>query len=121
MAPFPEGSLSGGAAAENGLAGGEMDRGGRDATDGAGPSLNGVPLLGDRLYSLLFDDGCSEKENMRRLRRCIVAAAKGFSIGAGLKGGLALFAILSRLRSRRISASLRSLDLFLFLFGFPHV
>ncbi|CAA6659511.1 unnamed protein product [Spirodela intermedia] len=108
MSPFPEGSLSGGAAAENGLAGGEMGRGGRyEASGGAGPSLNGVSLPGNRLYSLLPDEGCSDKESMRRLRRCIVAAAKGFSIGAGLKGGLALFAILSRLRSRRISASLR--------------
>ncbi|XVE55499.1 hypothetical protein DITRI_Ditri03aG0163500 [Diplodiscus trichospermus] len=41
------------------------------------------------------------------LRRIIVASAKGFSIGAGLKGGLALFSILARLRrktSRRVGA-----------------
>ncbi|XWS15001.1 hypothetical protein CRYUN_Cryun35bG0057000 [Craigia yunnanensis] len=35
------------------------------------------------------------------LRRIVVASAKGFSIGAGLKGGLALFSILSRLRSKK--------------------
>ncbi|CAL9110573.1 unnamed protein product [Musa textilis] len=44
-------------------------------------------------------------EEWRRLRRCLEAAAKGFAIGAGLKGGLALFSVLVRLRSRR---SLRS-------------
>ncbi|KAJ0988613.1 hypothetical protein J5N97_006969 [Dioscorea zingiberensis] len=45
-------------------------------------------------------------EDLRRgLRRCAEAAGKGFSIGAGLKGGLALFSILVRLRSRRTSGS----------------
>lgn len=31
-----------------------------------------------------------------KLRRILVASAKGFSIGAGIKGGLAIFAILAR-------------------------
>ncbi|RRT46553.1 hypothetical protein B296_00038076 [Ensete ventricosum] len=39
-------------------------------------------------------------EEWRRLRRCLEAAAKGFAIGAGLKGGLALFSVLVRLKSR---------------------
>ncbi|XVF36715.1 hypothetical protein REPUB_Repub19eG0081900 [Reevesia pubescens] len=42
-----------------------------------------------------------------KLRRIIDASAKGFSIGAGLKGGLALFSILARLRrkkSRKVEA-----------------
>ncbi|XVF64778.1 hypothetical protein PTKIN_Ptkin09bG0193900 [Pterospermum kingtungense] len=42
-----------------------------------------------------------------KLRRLVVASAKGFSIGAGLKGGLALFSILARFRrkkSRKIEA-----------------
>ncbi|OMO94321.1 hypothetical protein COLO4_16399 [Corchorus olitorius] len=42
-----------------------------------------------------------------KLRRIIVASAKGFSIGAGLKGGLALFSLLARLRrkkSRKVEA-----------------
>ncbi|XWS21508.1 hypothetical protein CRYUN_Cryun30bG0060500 [Craigia yunnanensis] len=42
-----------------------------------------------------------------KLRRLVVASAKGFSIGAGLKGGLALFSILARLRrkkSRKVEA-----------------
>lgn len=38
---------------------------------------------------------------LRWLRRCVGAAAKGFAIGSGLKGGLALFSVLVRLRSRR--------------------
>ncbi|CAN1128524.1 hypothetical protein LINPERPRIM_LOCUS22477 [Linum perenne] len=39
--------------------------------------------------------------NSDKLRRIIIASAKGFSIGAGLKGGLALFSILARLRRTR--------------------
>ncbi|CAJ2644758.1 uncharacterized protein LOC123911367 isoform X1 [Trifolium pratense] len=35
------------------------------------------------------------------LRRVVVASAKGFSIGAGLKGGLALFAILARFARKK--------------------
>lgn len=42
-----------------------------------------------------------------KLWRVVTASVKGFSIGAGLKGGLALFSILARLRRRRISASTR--------------
>lgn len=34
------------------------------------------------------------------VERCVAAAMKGFVIGAGLKGGLALFGILGRLRRR---------------------
>ncbi|XP_010916872.2 uncharacterized protein [Elaeis guineensis] len=41
------------------------------------------------------------EEEWRRFRRCVRATGKGFAIGAGLKGGLALFSILVRLRSRR--------------------
>uniref|UniRef100_A0A2P2J7W2 Transmembrane protein 135 N-terminal domain-containing protein n=1 Tax=Rhizophora mucronata TaxID=61149 RepID=A0A2P2J7W2_RHIMU len=40
-----------------------------------------------------------------KLRRIITASAKGFSIGAGLKGGLALFSILARLRRRTRTSS----------------
>ncbi|MFQ6628669.1 hypothetical protein Gotur_007625 [Gossypium turneri] len=36
-----------------------------------------------------------------KLRRFIVASAKGFSIGAGLRGGLALFSIIARLRRKK--------------------
>ncbi|RWW04857.1 hypothetical protein BHE74_00028661 [Ensete ventricosum] len=60
-------------------------------------------------------------EEWRRLRRCLEAAAKGFAIGAGLKGGLALFSVLVRLKSRislRSSARFgRTVEL-LFLFCF---
>ncbi|GLU16189.1 hypothetical protein SLE2022_326340 [Rubroshorea leprosula] len=47
-----------------------------------------------------------------KLRRIVVASAKGFSIGAGLKGGLALFSILVRLRRRRSSAATRKVEMF---------
>ncbi|MBA0691861.1 hypothetical protein Goari_009464 [Gossypium aridum] len=36
-----------------------------------------------------------------RLRRIFIASAKGFSIGAGLQGGLAIFSILARLRRKK--------------------
>ncbi|KAM0936116.1 putative transmembrane protein [Dioscorea sansibarensis] len=50
-------------------------------------------------------DRRSEEELRRAIRRCTEAAGKGFAIGAGLKGGLALFSILARLKSRRTSGS----------------
>jgi len=36
-----------------------------------------------------------------KLRRILVASAKGFSIGAGIKGGLAIFAIIARLTRKK--------------------
>lgn len=56
------------------------------------PSLCSSSALG--FDSILLTD--SEK-----LRRIVVASAKGFSIGAGIKGGLALFSILARLRRKK--------------------
>ncbi|PKA59473.1 hypothetical protein AXF42_Ash016497 [Apostasia shenzhenica] len=44
--------------------------------------------------------GLTSEEYSKWLRRCLQASGKGFAIGAGLKGGLALFSILVRLRSR---------------------
>ncbi|KAK9270267.1 hypothetical protein L1049_025844 [Liquidambar formosana] len=46
-----------------------------------------------------------------KLWRIVTASSKGFAIGAGLKGGLALFSLLSRLRRRRLSASQRKLGM----------
>ncbi|GAB4861219.1 hypothetical protein Ancab_036377 [Ancistrocladus abbreviatus] len=43
--------------------------------------------------------------NSDKLRRVIYAALKGFSIGAGLKGGLSLFSLLARLSRRRLPIS----------------
>lgn len=37
---------------------------------------------------------------LRALRRFVLAAMKGFVIGAGLKGGLALFSVLSKLQKQ---------------------
>ncbi|PTQ34264.1 hypothetical protein MARPO_0082s0089 [Marchantia polymorpha] len=47
-----------------------------------------------------------EDEKLRALERCIAAATKGFVIGAGLRGGLGLFAILSRLRRKKTRSSI---------------
>ncbi|XP_052191255.1 uncharacterized protein LOC127800590 isoform X2 [Diospyros lotus] len=40
-----------------------------------------------------------------KLWRIVAASVKGFAIGAGLKGGLATFAVLTRLRRRRLSTA----------------
>ncbi|KAK7328667.1 hypothetical protein VNO77_22782 [Canavalia gladiata] len=45
-------------------------------------------------------DAVPPKER-EKLRRVLIASAKGFSIGAGLKGGLALFAILARFTRKK--------------------
>ncbi|XP_050212172.1 uncharacterized protein LOC126662285 [Mercurialis annua] len=42
-----------------------------------------------------------------KLQRVIIASIKGFSIGAGLKGGLSLFSILARLRRAKSSSPSR--------------
>ncbi|KAH9670423.1 hypothetical protein KPL70_016983 [Citrus sinensis] len=49
-------------------------------------------------------------KDSEKLRRVIIASAKGFSIGAGLKGGLALFSILTRLRRHQSSVSSRKIQ-----------
>ncbi|KAM7253353.1 hypothetical protein ACFE04_025971 [Oxalis oulophora] len=69
---------------------------------------NGAHCMGSEeereVHRSSFFDPDSEK-----LRRIVTAAAKGFSIGAGLKGGLALFSIIARLRRAR---SPRKVELF---------
>ncbi|KAL1364022.1 hypothetical protein HN51_012180 [Arachis hypogaea] len=50
--------------------------------------------------SRIIVDAIPPKE-FEKLRRVLVASAKGFSIGAGIKGGLAVFAILSRLTRKQ--------------------
>lgn len=66
-------------------------------TDPLPSSISGLSASSLILDSVPLKD--SEK-----IRRVVTALAKGFTIGAGLKGGLALFSILARLR-RRLSAS----------------
>ncbi|XP_010543987.1 PREDICTED: uncharacterized protein LOC104816746 [Tarenaya hassleriana] len=51
-------------------------------------------------------------DDSEKLKRVVVASAKGFSIGAGLKGGLALFSILSRFARRRPPSSSRKIGYF---------
>ncbi|XP_068642928.1 uncharacterized protein [Aristolochia californica] len=55
------------------------------------------------LVGLLFRPG----SDWERFRRWAGAFGKGFAIGAGLKGGLAVFAILAKLRSRGFLKSTR--------------
>lgn len=57
-----------------------------------------------------FSSSCSSSESelelkSEKLRRIIVASVKGFTIGTGLKGGLAIFSIVARFARRRRSSS----------------
>ncbi|KDP41378.1 hypothetical protein JCGZ_15785 [Jatropha curcas] len=63
------------------------------------------PSCSSRSSWLGFDSIPSE--DSEKLWRIITASAKGFSIGAGLKGGLSLFSIIARLRRTRLSSSSR--------------
>ncbi|KAL2931470.1 Casparian strip membrane protein 1 [Bienertia sinuspersici] len=44
------------------------------------------------------------------IKRIVHASAKGFSIGAGLKGGLSIFSLLARLSRRRSTKSLKKVS-----------
>ncbi|KAK7304031.1 hypothetical protein RJT34_15024 [Clitoria ternatea] len=57
-----------------------------------------IPSSSSSLRSIL--DAIPKKER-DKLLRILLASAKGFSIGAGLKGGLALFAILARFARKK--------------------
>ncbi|CAM6129357.1 unnamed protein product [Calypogeia fissa] len=51
----------------------------------------------------------SQKDELwKSVERCISACTKGFVIGSGLRGGLALFTILTRLKRRKSSVSGKS-------------
>ncbi|KAL6962736.1 hypothetical protein U1Q18_037692 [Sarracenia purpurea var. burkii] len=48
-------------------------------------------------------------KDYNKIWRIVTASAKGFTIGAGLKGGLALFAVIGRLIRRRSSSSAKKM------------
>ncbi|XP_043725669.1 uncharacterized protein LOC122672237 [Telopea speciosissima] len=52
-------------------------------------------------YCSFLSSDLRYERDWEKLRRCVAAATKGFTIGAGLKGGLAAFSILARLRRGR--------------------
>lgn len=58
-----------------------------------------LPPLHSSRPSSMNKVGAAE-DDRRWLRRCLEAVGKGFAIGTGIKGGLALFSIAARLRSR---------------------
>ncbi|ESQ38870.1 hypothetical protein EUTSA_v10001817mg [Eutrema salsugineum] len=51
----------------------------------------------------------SKSDDSEKLRRIIVASVKGFSIGTGIKGGLAIFSIVARFARRRSSSQSRKI------------
>nr|XP_019707057.1 uncharacterized protein LOC105048628 isoform X2 [Elaeis guineensis] len=76
------------------------DVGGNDLRGGLSPdNASSAPPAAPRPIRAVLNPITDEE--WRRFLRCVEAAGKGFTIGAGLKGGLALFSILVRLRSRR--------------------
>lgn len=59
-------------------------------------------------------------DDSEKLRRIIIASIKGFSIGTGIKGGLAIFSIVARFaRRRRSSSQSRYRNRILVFFNFP--
>ncbi|WCJ44463.1 hypothetical protein M5689_025129 [Euphorbia peplus] len=61
------------------------------------------------IYSALLGFDSIPLKDSEKLWRIIIASAKGFSVGAGLKGGLSLFAVLAKLLRSRSS---RKVELF---------
>jgi hypothetical protein len=88
----------------------KLERGNRGAVRsshrGGGGALKLLDKQGEQELGFVEDDACSTsgketaKSFWKALDRCIAASIKGFVIGGGLRGGLSLFAILSRLRKR---------------------
>ncbi|TKY72930.1 Transmembrane protein 135 [Spatholobus suberectus] len=76
----------------------------REETNGYGNDHTEMPVPSTASSSSLRSivDAVPSKER-EKLRRILIASAKGFSIGAGIKGGLALFAILARLTRKKPS------------------
>lgn len=62
--------------------------------------------------SCLHDFDSGPVRDSEKLWRILIASAKGFTVGAGLKGGLAIFSILTRLKRRRLSPSQRKVEMF---------
>ncbi|XP_076916179.1 uncharacterized protein LOC143575775 [Bidens hawaiensis] len=67
-------------------------------------------LTSSSSYSLLTFDSFPVDEYDKRWR-IFTASVKGFVIGAGIKGGLSLFAILARLRRRRLLSSAKKVQM----------
>ncbi|XP_076903578.1 uncharacterized protein LOC143558667 [Bidens hawaiensis] len=67
-------------------------------------------LTSSSSYSLLTFDSFPVDEYDKRWR-IFAASVKGFVIGAGIKGGLSLFAILARLRRRRLLSSAKKVQM----------
>lgn len=63
-----------------------------------------LPAFSCSSYSLWLDSARLRESG--KFWRILVASAKGFTIGAGLKGGLSLFSILAGLKRRKALASL---------------
>lgn len=61
-------------------------------------------------YALLSFDSFPVEDYDKRWR-IFTASVKGFAIGAGIKGGLSLFAILARLRRRRSLSSVKKVQM----------
>ncbi|RWW64869.1 hypothetical protein BHE74_00027861 [Ensete ventricosum] len=91
----------------------ESDLRGLDRPGVAGAAAAPLPPRPSSPSTLPASIRRTPEEEWRGLRRCVEAATKGFAIGAGLKGGLALFSVLVRLKRRRsLSPSARKAGVF---------
>ncbi|KAI3930819.1 hypothetical protein MKX01_037265 [Papaver californicum] len=62
----------------------------------------------DQTSSSCFSDFIRSDKDFEKLRRILISSAKGFSIGAGLKGGLSIFSILARFKKTKLSPTQRN-------------
>ncbi|XP_051124254.1 uncharacterized protein LOC127246757 [Andrographis paniculata] len=72
-------------------------------------SKSGLPSSSSSCSLLSFDS--YPVQDYDKTWRVYTASVKGFAIGAGLKGGLAIFALLTRLRRRRLLPSSKKAEM----------
>ncbi|XP_015571625.1 uncharacterized protein LOC8281070 [Ricinus communis] len=77
-----------------------------------GSESSDPPSCSSSYYSSFLGPHLIQLNDSEKLQRVITASIKGFSIGAGLKGGLSLFSILARLRRTRSSSHSRKVEVF---------
>nr|XP_023918914.1 uncharacterized protein LOC112030458 [Quercus suber]POF02347.1 hypothetical protein CFP56_31240 [Quercus suber] len=98
-----DGGAAGGCACSAGVNGGSHDGSGEPSCTHCRKSDTSSSSYA--YTSLSFDS--IPLTDSEKLRRIVIASIKGFTIGAGLKGGLALFSILARLGRKKALTSLR--------------
>ncbi|PSR99883.1 Transmembrane protein like [Actinidia chinensis var. chinensis] len=108
-----DGPLAGGTPCScvSGENGGDLGDGSRELDDRSCLHCRRSDLPSSSSYSSLLRLESVSLRDYDKVARIVAASVKGFSIGAGLKGGLALFAVLGRLRRRRLLTSAKKMGM----------